>query len=418
MIKSWLLTLVILSAVPLVVLGQGIVQHVSFPLLSSERRIFAAASTKAERATSSIATVKAFNAEKKETEDFFSVIEEGRRVTASIIYAWGTNIGFAAFVLNAMFVAGFWFGSKMVREGKIKPGDVITVFFSTVLASSSLQSVMPMMETIQKGMGAMVSLQVLINPPPPPPSKVGLGKKHASVYSNPADPSERRPSSTLSPLMASPSYSVMASARPIPGRKHRPIANLAQIRPAKCQGEIILRHVSFAYPSRPKALTLSDISIFLPSGEMTFIVGGSGSGKSTIAQLLLQLYRPSSGTITIDDQEISVLDSGWMKEHIASVQQGCVLFDMTVHENVSIGLAGSKTRRPEDASREEVVEACRRALIHDFILELPEGYDTKLGTSGASLSGGQKQRMAIARAVLRDPPVLILGELKAEYVCV
>ncbi|CED83054.1 Multidrug/pheromone exporter, ABC superfamily [Phaffia rhodozyma] len=406
LMKSWNLTLVILSAVPVVIICQGVVQHISFPLLSSERRIFAAASTRSERATSSIATVKAFNAEKKEADDFFSVINNGKKVTARIIFVWGTNLGLSAFVLNTMFVAGFWYGSELVRQGGIQSGDVITVFFATVLASSSLQTIMPRFESIQKGMGAMVSLQVLINPPPIQ-SKLVNGDIVSSIYSQGS--ADR--SSMISSALPSASYSIMANARPIPGRRrHRRTATLTQIRPAKCHGEFILRHVSFFYPSRPQSLALSDVTLFLPSGEFTFIVGGSGSGKSTIAQLLLQLYKPTGGSIHMDDQDTNVLDPGWMRENIASVQQGCVLFDLTVHENVAIGLAGSKSRRPEDATREEVIEACRRALIHEFITDLPDGYDTRLGTSGASLSGGQKQRIAIARAVLRDPPVLILDE--------
>jgi ATP-binding cassette subfamily B (MDR/TAP) protein 1 len=208
---------------------------------------------------------------------------------------------------------------------------------------------------------------------------------------------------------ASPSQTAFATARPLPGRKVRKMGTLRNIRPPKCHGEFVLRNVTFAYPSRPRIPTLVDVNVFLPSGEMTFIVGGSGSGKSTIAQLLLKLYQPSAGTIMMDDQDIAVLDGKWMKENIASVQQGCVLFDMSVHQNVAIGLAGSGSRQPDDASREEVIEACTKALIHDFVMGLPDGYDTKLGVSGASLSGGQRQRLAIARAVLRDPSVLILG---------
>jgi ATP-binding cassette subfamily B (MDR/TAP) protein 1 len=162
---------------------------------------------------------------------------------------------------------------------------------------------------------------------------------------------------------------------------------------------------------------LNDVTLFLPPGETTFIVGGSGSGKSTVAQLLLRLYTPVGGEITLDDQSITYLDDAFTKENIAAVQQGCILFDMSVHDNVAMGLAGagvdSKTgilRRPRDVTREEVEEACKMAMIHDFIIGLPEGYDTVLGTGGSALSGGQRQRLAIARARIRDPTILVLGE--------
>jgi ATP-binding cassette subfamily B (MDR/TAP) protein 1 len=161
---------------------------------------------------------------------------------------------------------------------------------------------------------------------------------------------------------------------------------------------------------------LRDVTLFLPPGETTFIVGGSGSGKSTVAQLLLRLYTPVGGEITLDDQSIAYLDDGYTKENIAAVQQGCILFDMSVHDNVAMGLAGAgvdmKTgiqRRPRDVTRGEVEEACRMAMIHDFISGLPEGYETVLGTGGSSLSGGQRQRLAIARARIRDPTILVLG---------
>lgn len=399
----------------------------TYPYLSSERRILAEASTKAERAVSSIATVKAFNAQKKEQTDFDTIIEEGRRVLIKLTNVWGANLGFSAVVLSSMFVASFWFGSKLVREGRLSPGDVMTVFFAAVLGCNTLQSLMPMVEHIQKGMAAMASLQAIIEPPPAP--EIDLRPLSAAMESH----GNQRPfsSSTVTSsgasdqlmdgphrtsvgtgqaiLSASPSQTAFATARPLPGRKVRKMGTLRNIRPLKCHGEFVLRNVTFAYPSRPRIPTLQDVNIFLPSGETTFIVGGSGSGKSTIAHLLLKLYQPSAGTIAMDDQDITVLDGQWMKENIASVQQGCVLFDMSVHQNVAIGLAGSGSRQPDDATREEVVEACTKALIHDFVMGLPDGYDTNLGVSGASLSGGQRQRMAIARAVLRDPSVLILG---------
>ena len=111
----------------------------------------------------------------------------------------------------------------------------------------------------------------------------------------------------------------------------------------------------------------------------------------------------------MDDQPFDKLDSKFTRQHIAAVQQGCILFDMSIHDNVAMGVAATE-RSARDVSRAEVVEACRMAMIHDFIEGLPEGYETHLGTGGSALSGGQRQRLAIARARIRNPTVLILGE--------
>lgn len=185
---------------------------------------------------------------------------------------------------------------------------------------------------------------------------------------------------------------------------------MRRVQPTKATGEVNFERVSFSYPSRPDDLILDNVSLFLPAGETTFIVGGSGSGKSTVAQLLLRLYQPDYGQVTLDEQDIQTLDLAFTQAHIAAVMQGCIMFDMNVHDNVAMGLAGLPNKSPRDATREQVIEACKMAMLHDFIIGLPEGYETKLGTKGASLSGGQKQRLAIARARLRDPTVLLLGE--------
>ena len=175
----------------------------------------------------------------------------------------------------------------------------------------------------------------------------------------------------------------------------------------------MLNNVSFAYPSRPTLTVLKDVSLFLPANETTFIVGSSGSGKSTIAQLLMRMYDPQDGVVTLDERDMRFLDEEWMKGHVAGVGQqgasGVVILDgKTLFENVAIGA------RLEEGQvrRESVEEACRAALMHEFIRDLPHGYETILGGGvGVGLSGGQKQRLSMARAKLRNPTVLILGKL-------
>ena len=307
---------------------------------------------------------------------------------------WGVSIGTTDFLLLGTFVVGFWYGAKVVRDGRSTAGEVMTVFWACLLAASYLQMVVPQLTIVTKGKYSMASLLTVIRDEPGRPTS-----------GSPFSPS----TSSQTPQRVSKF-----------GSKRRP-HSIQGIRPSRCHGEFNLRNVSFAYPSRPDQPVLHDVNLFLPPGEMTFIVGGSGSGKSTIAQLLLRLYSPASGDITLDDQSLSFLDEGFTREHIAAVQQGCILFDMSIHDNVAMGLSSAGinlktgvTRRPENVSRQEVVDACKTAMIHDFIESLPDGYETNLGVGGSALSGGQKQRLAIARALIRDPTVLILGQFPSD----
>jgi ATP-binding cassette, subfamily B (MDR/TAP), member 8 len=169
------------------------------------------------------------------------------------------------------------------------------------------------------------------------------------------------------------------------------------------KGQIEFKNVGFAYPTRFDAPIFKDLSFSLNPGETVAIVGHSGSGKSTIAQLLLRYYDVDHGTITMDGIPLNELDFHWMRDKVMGiVPQEPVLFATSIKENIRYG-------RPE-ATDEEVFEAARQANAHDFILQFPKGYDTYVGDRGMALSGGQKQRIAIARALLKNPKVLVLDE--------
>ena len=167
------------------------------------------------------------------------------------------------------------------------------------------------------------------------------------------------------------------------------------------KGHVRYDHVSFHY-SDDETPVLSDISIDIPAGRSIALVGPSGSGKTTICSLLPRFYDVTGGSITVDGKDIRGLTLKSLRSQIGMVQQDVYLFDGTIKDNIAYGKPG--------ATDDEIIKAAKCASIHDFIMELPDGYDTYVGERGTRLSGGQKQRISIARVFLKNPPILILDE--------
>jgi len=168
----------------------------------------------------------------------------------------------------------------------------------------------------------------------------------------------------------------------------------------RVQGEVVFENVAFGYPGGGKIL--NDVSFSAPPGKTVALVGQTGAGKSTAMSLLQRLWDPIEGRITLDGHDLRDITLDSLRTNVGVVFQDAMLFNRTIRENLQIG-------RP-DATQEQIEHACRMAEAHDFITRQPQGYDTPVGERGTSLSGGQKQRLSIARALLKDPPVLILDE--------
>ncbi len=176
--------------------------------------------------------------------------------------------------------------------------------------------------------------------------------------------------------------------------------NAAELR--NVRGEVSFHHVSFHYSDAAEHEVLNDIDLTVPAGQNIALVGPSGAGKTTLCSLIPRFYDVTGGSVSIDGQDVRDVTQQSLRRSIGMVQQEVYLFSGTVAENILYG-------RP-NAAREDVIQAAKRAGAHDFIMKLPNGYDTYIGERGVKLSGGQKQRLSIARVFLKDPPILILDE--------
>ncbi|GLB39497.1 putative P-loop containing nucleoside triphosphate hydrolase protein [Lyophyllum shimeji] len=409
--RSWALTLVILSAVPALILIQAFSQATAAPLLHTERTLTAAAAAHIDRAAAAIATVKAFNAQPLELRTasrvFDALNNAGRRLSA----VWGLTSALGQFTTLAMFVQGFWFGAKLVREARVGPGDVMAVFWACLIATSNLQMCIPQLIVLAKGKEAARALLEMSAEVTPPPV---------------AAPRRRRRRMTRGRVRPRAAHDPPRGVR---GRAEPPQRHFCLPRPRLrlrlCLLPFLFLLCLLYHRRTPAATTteeppaLSNVSLFLPAAETTFIVGASGSGKSSVAALLLRLYAPQHGAVCADERDVRVLDGGWYAEGVMGVGRGwggdVVFGGMSVVENVAVAVAGTG----REVRREEVEEACRAAMLHEFVSGLPEGYDTVLSSGegegkghghGVCLSGGQRQRLALARARLRNPPVLVLDE--------
>ncbi|GKU13822.1 unnamed protein product [Fusarium langsethiae] len=352
---SWKLTLVLLATLPISAIVLSLATKRLEPAIQTQKRELAVASKFAVASITAIDLVKVFNGYDQEVWQYYPSIKAAAKQYIVQAQCNALQMGYVAFWVVAMFVLGFWYGVVLVNNDGLAAGSVLTTFYSTLAAFQGIEALMPQWLVLAKGISA--------------------GGFLSSITRN------MRNGGTVKP---------MAGA----------------LRPQFCSGDIELKNVSFAYPSNPTVKVLKESNFFFPSGEITFIVGRSGSGKSTLGNLIVGFYEPLSGQVHVDSRPLQVLDRQWVRENITLIQQSSVLFNESFFKNVAFG-----HQYPDGATRSEVMGACDAALLQTTLAALPEGLDTNVGADGYNLSGGQKQRLALARARLRDPPVLILDEI-------
>lgn len=365
MYYSWSLTLIILCSTPVLAVLATFFSYNVEKFAKLENEASAQASLVLSWSLNAFQMIRLFNtAHFEETRFERLALKCNKYFIKSCLFS-ALNASTLRFLTLCMFVQGFWFGNTQVRKGKLNAGDVITCFSSCLQLGSCLSSTLQQLVTLQKGKVAMEKIQGQLSDQDATnddSSTLGWEKRESII------------SSTSSLGLA----------------------------PSLYKGDIKVRNVSFAYPTRPDDYVLKDVSLDIKEGSTTFIVGRSGSGKSTLANLLLKMYSNYSGSIELGGYNLQGLDDSWILEQFTLVEQRCTLFNRTLKENITIV--------DRNATDEMVRQACQFALLSSLLIDLPDGIDTLLGRHGVTLSGGQQQRVALARSYIRNTPILILDE--------
>ncbi|ATB36038.1 ABC transporter permease [Cystobacter fuscus] len=344
---SPVLTALMLAIVPAVAVGAVSYGRKVRGLSKESQDALAVANEVAEESLSGIRTVRSFAAERHEVERYQTATEHAYDVARR-------RAKQSSFFLAGASSAGYlasavvlWYGGRMVLDGRMTVGNLTSFLIYSLMVAFALGALADLWADFMRAAGAAERVFELIDREPAIPSSGGE-------------------------------------------------------RLAAVQGRVEFQDVRFAYPTRRDVPVLKGIHLALAPGEVVAIVGPSGAGKSTLAALLARMYDPQEGRVLLDGRELSGLDTEWLRQQVGTVAQEPMLFATSIADNIRYGR--------KDATDAEVEAAARTANAHEFISRFPESYQTMVGERGVQLSGGQKQRIAIARAVLKDPRLLVLDE--------
>lgn len=356
-IYGWKLTLVILSCAPVIVISTAVAAEMQSKMTEKELKAYSKAGSVAEEVLSSIRTVVAFGGEKKELSRYSERLQPAEKCGKKKGIYSGFGGGTMYLIIYCCYALALWYGITLILDDRDKddkdytPAVLIIVMFGVISGAQNLGFTAPYIETFSTACGSAVSIFNIIDRIPDINSMSDDGKK-----------------------------------------------------PQDIDGNIKFENVIFRYPARHDVQVLNSLNLEIEAGTTVALVGPSGCGKSTCLQLIQHLYNPLSGSVFIDGVKISELNTKHLRSFIGVVGQEPVLFATSICENIRYG-------NPK-VSQKEIENAAKIANCHQFIMKLPMGYNTRIGERGAALSGGQKQRIAIARALVRNPKILLLDEGK------
>eukprot|EP01018_Ginkgo_biloba_P014906 Gb_35777 [translate_table: standard] len=348
-IIQWRIAFVVLATFPLLV-GAGFAENLSLKGFAGDQaKAHSRATAVAGEAVSNIRTVAAFNAEDKVLLSFRDKLRHTQKRAFRRGQISGFFFGLSQMSVFSSYGLGFWYGSRLIKNGTSEFGEVIRVFLIIMYAAMNVAESLSLTPDMVKGGHALRSVFNV------------LDRKTC------IDPDD---------------------------------AGAEKLETVK--GDLELKRVQFFYPTRPHATVLKDLSIAVRAGQSLALVGGSGSGKSSVIALIMRFYDPVLGKVMVDGKDIREVNLKSLRLHIGLVQQEPSLFATSIRENIAYG--------KESSCEEDIIGAAKAANAHEFISALPDGYNTLVGERGMQLSGGQKQRVAIARAVLKNPSILLLDE--------